>query len=235
MLAAVATIPLTKLALAFAPVALLLVVLWRWSLRPGAALYALGRMLVQLAAIGYVLAALFAADHPAWVLLALVVMTLAAGKIAIRTSLDRSAAHYWRAVAAIGLAGWATLAVVVLGVLSPQPWWSPRLVVPLAGMILANAMNAIGVAVERFESERERGAEWRDARNHAITAALIPATNALLAVGLVAIPGMMTGQVLSGEDPLVAARYQVMVMAMVYGSAGLACVAYFMLSRRERR
>lgn len=61
-----------------------------------------------------------------------------------------------------------------------------------------------------------------------MTAALIPTTNSLLAIGLVAIPGMMTGQVLAGEDPLTAARYQIMGMAMIDGSAALALVAYFL-------
>ena len=148
--------------------------------------------------------------------------------IAMRMSRDRSAWHYARVVGAIVAGGGTTLALITQGVLAAEPWFEPRLVVPLAGMIFANAMNAIAVAIERFESERSHGAEFEAARGSAVTAALIPTTNSLLAVGLVAIPGMMTGQVLAGEDPLIAARYQMMVMAMVYGSAGLALVVYFL-------
>lgn len=233
MLASVELIPLPRLALAFVPVALFVACLWRWSLAPGEALYALVRMVVQLAVVGYVLAALFQTQQSGWVLLVVVGMTLVAGAIALRTSSDRSAGHYARVVAAILAGGGPTLAIVTQSVLNPEPWFEPRLVIPLAGMIFANAMNALGVAIERFEAECSRGTPFANARGRAVTAALIPTTNSLLAVGLVAIPGMMTGQVLAGEDPLIAARYQVMVMAMVYGSAGLSLAAYFVLQRPD--
>ena len=226
MLAEVELIPLPRLGLAFLPLAVFVAVLWRWSLGPGAALYAVARMVVQLALLGYVLAVLFQTQQPAWVLLVVVGVVLVAGAIALRTSRDRSAVQYARVVGAM-------LALITQGVLTPQPWFEPRLVVPLGGMIFANAMNALGVAIERFEAERDRDAAFVDARGRAMTAALIPTTNSLLAVGLVAIPGMMTGQVLAGEDPLIAARYQVMVMAMIYGSAGLALAVYFMFRKSD--
>lgn len=233
MLAAVEVIPLHRLALAFVPLALFVACLWRWSLAPWTALYAVARMVVQLAIVGYVLAALFQTQQSGLVLLVLVGMALVAGAIAMRTSIDRSAKHYAQVVAAVAAGGGSVLAVITQGVLNPDPWFEPRLVIPLAGMIFANSMNAIGVAIERFESERDNEATFADARGRGVTAALIPTTNSLLAVGLVAIPGMMTGQVLAGEDPLTAARYQVMVMAMIYGSAGLSLAAYFMLRKPE--
>ena len=88
------------------------------------------------------------------------------------------------------------------------------------------------LSAERYDAEREGGREAESARNTAWNAALIPQVNAFLAVGLVALPGIMTGQVLAGADPMDAVRYQIMVMAMVMGSAGLA-VAIF-LQRRVR-
>lgn len=227
MLAAIDLIPLPRLALAFVPLALFIACLWRWSLRPGAAVYAVARMVIQLALLGYVLAALLQTRQPAWVLLVLTGMALVAAAIALRTSRNRSLEHYARVAAAIAVAGGTMLVLITQGVLSPDPWFQPRLVVPLAGMIFAGAMNALGVAIERFEAERDQDVSFADARGRAVTAALIPTTNSLLAVGLVAIPGMMTGQVLAGEDPLTAARYQIMVMAMLYGTAGLALAAYF--------
>ena len=87
------------------------------------------------------------------------------------------------------------------------------IVIPLAGMIYANAMNAVSLGAERYESELEHGEVT--ARSRAFRSALIPQVNAFLAVGLVSLPGMMTGQILSGVDPLIAVRYQMMVMAMV--------------------
>ena len=93
-------------------------------------------------------------------------------------------------------------------------------------MIFANGMNTISVAGERFEAELDGGANYVDARATALRAGLIPITNSLFAVGLVAIPGLMTGQILSGVSPLVAARYQIMVMCMVYGSAGISAAIF---------
>ena len=71
------------------------------------------------------------------------------------------------------------------------------------------------------------------ARGTALGAALIPITNAMLAVGLVSLPGMMTGQILSGVDPLLAVRYQIMVMCMVYAASGLAAAGFLVAIRSE--
>jgi len=75
-----------------------------------------------------------------------------------------------------------------------------------------------------------------DARNTAYRIAMIPATNSLFAVGLVSLPGMMTGQILSGIDPLIAVRYQIMVMAMIYGAEGISSAVFLkMLSLKQER
>jgi len=97
-------------------------------------------------------------------------------------------------------------------------WFEPNLVVPIAGMIFANSMNTVSLAAERFESEFKRGENYISARRTALDATLIPQINSLFAVGLVALPGMMTGQILSGVDPNIAVRYQIMVMWMIFGS-----------------
>lgn len=235
MLAELPVIPLWRLAVALLPAALVVVLLWRWSLGPGQAVYAMARMLVQLLLVGYVLTALFQTNNPLLVGLALLVMMLAASWIALRAAPDRSLMHYFKALAAIALGGCFTLLLVTQGVLTLEPWFEPRYVVPLAGMIFSNAMNTVGLAAERHASELSAGADSVNARNTALRAAMIPATNAMLAVGLVSIPGMMTGQVLAGVDPLIAARYQIMVMAMVYGSAGLSAGWYLMLLQRAGR
>ncbi len=99
-------------------------------------------------------------------------------------------------------------------------------------MIFANAMNSVSLAAERLEAELERETAYDQARNIAFRASLIPITNSLFAVGLVALPGMMTGQILSGVSPLIAARYQIMVMCMVFGSAGISSALFLTLVRR---
>ena len=99
-------------------------------------------------------------------------------------------------------------------------------------MVFANAMTAVTLSAERFDAERMSGKSAVHARNTAWNAALIPQINTFLAVGLVALPGIMTGQVIAGANPMEAVRYQIMVMSMVMGSAGFA-VAIF-LSQRVR-
>lgn len=226
------TIPLARLALAFVPVALVLLLLARWSLGARQPLYAVGRMLLQLMLVGYALNAIFTTDNAGLVVLVLAVMLGAASWIALRPLGRRTPGMLWRVLVAIGLAGGATLALVVLGVLGADPWYQPRIMVPLGGMIFANAMNSVSLAAERFEAERIRGAAYLDARNTALQAALIPLVNSLLAVGLVSLPGMMTGQILSGISPLIAARYQIVVMCMIFGASGLATVGFLALQRR---
>jgi putative ABC transport system permease protein len=101
-------------------------------------------------------------------------------------------------------------------------------------MIFANSMNTVSLSAERFVAEMERDVSYIQARQTAMQAAMIPQVNALLAVGLVSLPGMMTGQILSGVDPLIAVRYQIMVMCMIFGGAGMATAIYLSLSRPSR-
>ena len=118
-------------------------------------------------------------------------------------------------------------------VLDLHPWYWPRYVIPLAGMIFTNAMNSVSLAAERFEAELKRDVAYNEARAIALRASLIPITNSLFAVGLVSLPGMMTGQILSGISPLIAARYQIMVMCMVYGAAGISSASFLMLAKNQ--
>ncbi len=229
----VQSISLLRLALAFVPVAAVLVVLQRWSLGSRDALLAVIRMLVQLVLVGYVLTYIFAADQAWVVMLVLVIMLTAASWITLRPLARRNAGLYLKAGVSIALGGGATLALVTQGVLDLEPWFWPRYMVPLAGMIFANAMNTVSLAAERFESEEATGSSYELARDKAMRAAMIPVVNSLLAVGLVSLPGMMTGQILSGISPLVAARYQIMVMSMVFGASGLSTFLYLYWQRPD--
>jgi putative ABC transport system permease protein len=225
------TIPLASLLLAFLPSILLIGVMWRWSLGAREGLYANGRMLAQLLIVGYVLTTIFETDEPWAIAAVLVLMVAVAAWIALRPLASRSVRLYLVTLAALGGIGLPMLALVTQLVLELPRFFEPRFVVPLAGMIFANAMNTVSLAAERFEAERSRGLGYVAARRVALDAALIPQVNALLAVGLVSLPGMMTGQILSGVEPLVAVRYQIMVMCMTFGSAGLAAALYLVWVR----
>ena len=223
-------ISLSDLALAFLPVILVLIILHKWSLGLRESLYGFSRMALQLLIIGYFLTFLFAADF-AWVILGLLsVMVLASSWIALRTSTQPRRRLFKYALASILIGGGITFIVITQAVLDLDPWFQPRYVIPLGGMIFGGAMNAISLAAERFETEIGRGEGYQSARDTALKTALIPITNSLFAVGLVSLPGMMTGQILSGVDPLISVRYQIMVMCMLFASAGLtaACYLHFM-------
>jgi len=125
--------------------------------------------------------------------------------------------------------GGLVLVLITQGVLVLDPWYLPSYMIPLGGMIFANSMNSISLAGERLESEIAKGITYEKGRVIALNAALIPITNSLLAVGLVSIPGMMTGQILSGVSPFIAARYQIMVMCMIFGSTGISVSLFLSL------
>ncbi|MEM8945712.1 MAG: ABC transporter permease [Planctomycetota bacterium] len=222
-------IPLARLALTFVPVAVVVGVLYRWSLGAGLSLYAMGRMLLQLLLIGYVLTFIFTTEQPGVVGIVLLGMLLIASWISLRPLKRHRGRHYAKALASIAIGGVATLVLVTQLVLDTEPWFSPSKVIPLAGMIFAQSMTAISLAAERFYAELPRVGSYEEARGIALNAALIPITNSLFAVGLVSLPGMMTGQILADVDPLIAARYQIMVMAMMFGSAGISAACYLTL------
>jgi putative ABC transport system permease protein len=225
------TIPLLNLALAFVPAACVIAILYRWSLGFRTALYGMSRMLVQLLIIGYVLAFIFEAER-AWIVLGvLAVMVFAASWIALRTVEGARLQLYRYSLVSILVGGGLTLALVTQGVLDLEPWFHAQYVIPLAGMIFAVAMNSVSLAAERLAAEMKRDVPYEEARGIALNAALIPITNSLFAVGLVSLPGMMTGQILSGVSPLIAARYQIMVMCMMFGSAGISTACFLVLAR----
>ena len=214
------------------PIALMLGLASRWKLGVSRVLVASLRMLVQLVAVGYVLVILFAQPSP-WVSAAVMLcMLLIATWISVGPLKDRRNVLMPAAVALLVSAS-LHLFLSLFMVIKADPWYSPTVCIPLAGMYLANTMNTISLSVERYQAERSR-LPLDEARRVAFQAAMIPQINALLAVGLVALPGMMTGQILSGVSPLVAVRYQVMIMAMLLGASGLgASLVLTLIGRRE--
>ena len=232
-MSSVTTIPIASLLLGFLPVLLLIGIMRAWGLNALQAMYANVRMLVQLLLIGYVLTYIFETDEPALVVLVVVFMIAMSSWIALRPLTDRGIKPYSIVTIAIGVSGLGVLILITQIILELPRWFEPRFVVPLAGMIFANSMNTISLAGERFHAECGRGEDYLSARRLAMEAAMIPQVNALLAVGLVSLPGMMTGQILSGVEPLTAARYQIMVMCMIFSTAGLAAVLYMALKKNS--
>ncbi len=227
----VIALSIAQLAIAVLPALVTLVILWRWSMNLRTATYALGRMLLQLLLIGYALAWIFGASSGWLIARVLLVMAAASSWIALRTVPEQRLRLLWASLAGIGLGGGLTLAVVTQLVLFLDPWYLPRYMIPLAGMAFANAMTAVSLSAERLHAEMAHGEPWEQARGVAFQAAMIPVINSLFAVGLVSLPGMMTGQILSGVSPLVAARYQIMIMCMIFAASGISVAVFLSLCK----
>ena len=203
----------------------------KWHMNYGNSVYAIIRMVIQLLIIGYLLIFIFNAES-SWIVMGiLVVMVVASSWIALGVVSDHRRKLLNYTLIAICIGGGFTLVVITQGVLVLEPWYSPRYMVPLAGMIFANAMNTVSLAAERCYSEINSGVVYDKARNIAFHASMIPIINSLFAVGLVSLPGMMTGQILSGVSPLVAVRYQIVVMCMVFSSAGISSAIFLVLAK----
>jgi putative ABC transport system permease protein len=197
------------------------------------------RTVVQLVAVGYLIHILFGVRHPLPILAMLVVMLgVAAWTATSRQPLQRLPL-YPLTLGSLALGAGFTIFMVVGLVVRPSPWFDPRYLIPLGGMILGNAMNASALGLERLErelrSERRRveavlalggspGQAAASAEQQAVRAALIPVLNSMMVVGLVQLPGVMTGQILAGADPLVAVRYQALVMFMLLSGNALSAV-----------
>ena len=222
-------IPVFNLALAFIPIIAVIVIQFLWSREYKNSFYAISRMLVQLLLIGYFLAFIFDSNSGIIVMTVVAVMIIIASWISLRTIRNKQLLLYPKALVSLLIGGGSTLVLVTQFVLNLTPWYLPSYFIPLAGMIFANAMNSVSLAADRLEAEINRSDDYEQARNVAFRASLIPITNSLFAVGLVSIPGMMTGQILSGVSPFIAARYQIMVMCMVFSASGISSACFLTL------
>jgi putative ABC transport system permease protein len=229
------SIDLTNLTLGLIPVLLTLGIMLHWSLSIKTAMLSIFRMLIQLLLIGYALTYIFGINSSWPVLLILCLMLVAASWISLSTLKLNTPWLFGFSLIAISISGLFTLLITTQGILHADPWYSPQVIIPIAGMIFSNSMNTISLAAERFYSEYKHNPDYLSCRNIAYRASLIPITNSLLAVGLVSLPGMMTGQILSGVSPLIAVRYQIMVMLMIFGSAGLAAALFLHLIKNQMR
>ncbi|MBN1377661.1 MAG: ABC transporter permease [Gammaproteobacteria bacterium] len=231
MSASIQTIPIPNLILMVVPVLIVIGYMFKWSLNGWNAVYAVARMLLQLVLIGYILVYIFEAEHSLVVVAVLCVMFFISGSIALHPIKNRHRHLYLHITLSLSVGCLFMLALVTQWVLALKPWFLPQFMIPIAGMIFANAMNAVSLSAERFSSETGNGVAYEIARQRSLQVALIPLLNSLFAVGLVSLPGMMTGQILSGVSPLIAVRYQIMVMCMVFGSAGISVICYLLLAK----
>jgi putative ABC transport system permease protein len=188
------------------------------------------RTVVQLVAVGYLVHLLFEVRNPFLILALLLVMLVVAGWTATSQQPLRRLPLYPITLLSLAIGAGLTILLVVGVIVGAEPWYDPRYLIPLGGIILGNAMNAVAIGLERLERELYEGRRRVEAvlalggspaqaaapaERQAVRAALIPVINSMMVVGLVQLPGVMTGQILAGADPLVAVRYQALVMFML--------------------
>ena len=217
----------------FIPIIIVGIVYFIWTKNIKEIGLATFRMILQLLIIGYFLTYIFKSSNSFVGFAILIFMVSISSFIALRNVADKSRKTYIKFFISIAIGGSLNLALVLFFVLNLDPMYQPRFIIPLAGMIYANSMNAISLCAERFENEIQTEG-YIKARAIAFKASLIPQINSFLAVGLVSLPGMMTGQILSGVSPIIAVRYQIVVMAMILGSAGMSVMIYLFLQGKDR-
>ncbi len=196
------------------------------------------RMVVQLLLIGIILKWVFAATSPTiTAAMAAIMAVFAAREIWARQ--ERRLTGVWGYGVGGGAMVFAGVLVTVLALttqVQPDPWWSPRYALPLFGMILGNTMTGISLGLDTLNAtvHRERVAieaqlclgatKWQSMApfaRRALRSGFMPIINAMAATGVVSLPGMMTGQILSGVDPEEAVKYQLLVMFLIGGATGL--------------
>jgi putative ABC transport system permease protein len=182
------------------------------------------------------------------VLAVFALMTATAAHIVRSRVGERTVTFFKPTLVAMFVSYMAVTVVVTAVIVGARPWWTPQYFLPLGGMVIGNSMNALAIALERlFSGLRRRreeiemmlsmGADAGEAGKkvvrEAMKAGMIPSINSMMGVGIVFIPGMMTGQIVAGADPLVAVRYQIMVMLMLVASTAISTVVVVFLVRNR--
>jgi putative ABC transport system permease protein len=206
------------------------------------------RTVVQLLAIGYVLGWIFEFAYWYVVLPVMCVMTLIAGVSASGRGKRTYAGQRVDSIVSIWLSSWLVAAVGLFAVIRIHPWYAPQYAIPILGMILGNTLTGVSLGIERMTQELTAGrgviemtlalggTRWEAAQlpaRQAVRAGMIPTLNQMTVVGLVSLPGMMTGQVLAGESPMEAVRYQIIIMFLIAASSALGTVLAVMLTYRR--
>ncbi|KAA8819041.1 ABC transporter permease [Bifidobacterium vespertilionis] len=204
-----------------------------WIMRLGVErrmLWATMRSLAQLLAMGYVIKYVILWNNP-WICFALIaVMILAAIQITLTRASNIPKGLAPQVLLTLAVCVVLQISVVIELIVRPHPWYAPAVLVTMTGMLLGNVVAATAVAMSRFFSDMKArryevemmlalGATPFEAAKPSISASvkmgMIPTISQLASSGIVLIPGMMAGQVIAGADPIMAGKYQFVVLAVI--------------------
>lgn len=213
-------------------------------------LWAALRMILQLTAIGFLLRFIFALNNPAATLMIVLVM----GAVAAREMSARPVRRFkglaglMVSSGAVLLATTVTAGLALTSAIRPDPWYDPKYAVSLVGIILGSVLSAGSITLDgvvggvwrektSIEAQLGLGVDFHKASlpvlRDAVRRGLLPIINQMSAAGLITLPGIMTGQILAGVDPLEAIKYQILLMFLLAGASGVSAltVAYLALNR----
>ena len=212
--------------------------------------WAAARMVIQLIAVGFILRFIFALDNP----LATLAVTIVMGAVAAREIAARPVrklkgfAGLAISGATVGLATLVTAILALTTAIRPHPWYDPRYAVSLVGIILGSVLNSGSLALDgivggvwrersAIEAQLGLGVDYRTATlpllREALRRGLLPIINQMSAAGLITLPGIMTGQIIAGMDPMEAVKYQILLMFLLAGASGLAVLIIAELALRR--
>lgn len=196
------------------------------------------RMVIQLAIVGWVLQVLFQQSSPLWTGAMALVMASAAGVEVMSRQRRRltGVAPYALGMGTLLFVGTSFTIIAVAGLIGAEPWTSPRFFLPVLGMVLGNAMTGVSLVLDAVTGAAERERDSIEARlalgatrfkafdgvlRRGLETGLMPILNAMAVAGVVSLPGMMTGQILAGSDPLEAAKYQMLILFVIGAATAL--------------
>jgi len=205
------------------------------------------RMTVQLLLVGLVLGYVFALSRPLPIVAIGLVMTSLAGLASVNRTRRRFPGIYLDSVLSVFAASFLVTGIALTGIINVRPWYQAQYAIPLLGMVLGNILNGTSLALDRFMegAVRERelietrlalGATRWEAAHALLTESLrvgmIPTINSMMVMGIVSLPGMMTGQLLAGASPGTAVRYQIVIMFMIAAATALGSLGVVLLAFR---
>jgi len=206
------------------------------------------RTVVQLLLVGLVLQWVFSLER--WYLVVALgsLMVMVAGVAAVRRAGRRYPGIWIDSLLSMWVSSWAITGIALLAIVRVEPWYAPQYAIPLLGMILGNTLNGISLGLDRFgeelaarrtevESLLALGAtRWEAAREpmrQAVRTGMVPIINSMMVVGIVSLPGMMTGQLLAGVGPVEAVKYQVVILFLIASGTALGTVSVVLRSYRR--
>lgn len=196
------------------------------------------RMVVQLSLVGLVLKFLFSTQS-IWLTGFAALVMIGFGGYEAMARQKRKLRGLWGYGIGTSAMLFASALVTIFALVSQiqaDPWYSARYALPLLGMILGNCMNGVALGLDRLLNgayEQRRAIEamlalgyrkqdaFRPLVREAVRMGLIPIINSMAATGLVSLPGMMTGQILAGVEPMEAVKYQMLVMFLIAGGTAI--------------